>query len=545
MRHDRARVQLGRISRFGLLEMSRQRLRPSLGDSAHNVCPRCSGHGTVRGTESLALSILRIMEEESIKDNTGQIQAQLPIEVATYLLNEKRRSIRSIEKRHSVELVIVPNPNLETPHYKVLRHRLDDTISDASYNLVEDHKQVELVKSSSPEVQAKEQPVLQGIVAPTKAAPAASSPSLFDKLVSWFGDLFKTEEKPKPKKRNQHRSRQGQNKRRNDKRRGNSRYDSKSSDEQRSKGHNKKTDSRKPSESADKNRNDKRKPRERDEQKTQQAEQGNRKQEQVKERRKRRDNRRSVRVENEKLQTKADDAELLTAEAAVEQTDDAANATAENTEGRSRNRRSPRHLRAAGQKRRKEKLDDVETLEEQPQAKEQAQPQQKTAPKAKAAKQEQVEATQTETVAPEQVETPQPQSVAEPEVSAEVVVEEKQQEPEVQVAEAPVEEAVVEPQQTELTLEQPEVAAVEQEAEQVVVEAKQQTKKAFVLKAPLTLVSHPMTKPASIEETFGELEINQFDDALRSQIAISGRAAAMLSVSSSAYAPATKPQSLM
>ncbi|MFT6975034.1 MAG: ribonuclease E, partial [Bermanella sp.] len=87
VRGDRARVQLGRISRFGLLEMSRQRLRPSLGDSAHNVCPRCSGHGTVRGTESLALSVLRIMEEESIKDNTGQIEAQLPVNVATYLLN--------------------------------------------------------------------------------------------------------------------------------------------------------------------------------------------------------------------------------------------------------------------------------------------------------------------------------------------------------------------------------------------------------------------------------------------------------------------------
>ena len=87
VRGDRARVQLGRISRFGLLEMSRQRLRPSLGDSANNVCPRCSGHGTVRGTESLALSVLRIMEEESIKDNTGQIEAQLPVNVATYLLN--------------------------------------------------------------------------------------------------------------------------------------------------------------------------------------------------------------------------------------------------------------------------------------------------------------------------------------------------------------------------------------------------------------------------------------------------------------------------
>ncbi|MEC8640008.1 MAG: ribonuclease E, partial [Pseudomonadota bacterium] len=99
VRSDRARVQLGRISRFGLLEMSRQRLRPSLGESAHHVCPRCSGHGTIRGTESLALSILRILEEESIKENTGQIEAQLPVPVATYLLNEKRKSIQLLEKR--------------------------------------------------------------------------------------------------------------------------------------------------------------------------------------------------------------------------------------------------------------------------------------------------------------------------------------------------------------------------------------------------------------------------------------------------------------
>ena len=135
VRSDRARVQLGRISRFGLLEMSRQRLRPSLGESAHNVCPRCNGHGTIRGNESLALSVLRIMEEESIKDNTGQIEAQLPVSVATYLLNEKRRSIRSIEKRHGVDLLIIPNPNLETPHYHVARRRPDDTITEASYNV--------------------------------------------------------------------------------------------------------------------------------------------------------------------------------------------------------------------------------------------------------------------------------------------------------------------------------------------------------------------------------------------------------------------------
>ena len=97
---DRARVQLSRISRFGLLEMSRQRLRPSLGESAHNVCPRCTGLGTIRGTESLALSVLRIIEEECIKDNTAQVEAQLPVDVATYILNEKRKAVRELEERN-------------------------------------------------------------------------------------------------------------------------------------------------------------------------------------------------------------------------------------------------------------------------------------------------------------------------------------------------------------------------------------------------------------------------------------------------------------
>ena len=102
MKEDRARVQIGRISRFGLLEMSRQRLRPSLGESSHQVCPRCDGHGYIRSVDSLALSILRIIEEEALKENTGRVTAQLPVEVATYLLNEKRQIIADVEKRHDV-----------------------------------------------------------------------------------------------------------------------------------------------------------------------------------------------------------------------------------------------------------------------------------------------------------------------------------------------------------------------------------------------------------------------------------------------------------
>ena len=130
MKEDRARVQIGRISRFGLLEMSRQRLRPSLGESAHQVCPRCDGHGYVRSVDSLALSVLRIIEEEALKENTGRVTAQLPVEVATFLLNEKRQVIAEIEKRHRVNVVLIPNRHLETPKYEIERVRRQDMSED-------------------------------------------------------------------------------------------------------------------------------------------------------------------------------------------------------------------------------------------------------------------------------------------------------------------------------------------------------------------------------------------------------------------------------
>jgi ribonuclease E len=135
---DRARVQVGRISRFGLLEMSRQRLRPSLGESSQIVCPRCSGQGTIRGTESLALSMLRLIEEESIKDRTGEVIVKVPVDVATFLLNEKRSVLFEIEERHKVRAVIVPSQTLETPHFEVIRVREDaasQAPAEASYQL--------------------------------------------------------------------------------------------------------------------------------------------------------------------------------------------------------------------------------------------------------------------------------------------------------------------------------------------------------------------------------------------------------------------------
>lgn len=123
---DRARVQVGRISRFGLLEMSRQRLRPSLGESSHISCPRCLGQGTIRGIESLALSIIRIIEEHALKENTAQVRAILPVDIASFLLNEKRQSIIDIEKRQKVKVILVPSPNMTTPHYEVERIRISD-----------------------------------------------------------------------------------------------------------------------------------------------------------------------------------------------------------------------------------------------------------------------------------------------------------------------------------------------------------------------------------------------------------------------------------
>ena len=141
VRQDRARVQIGKITRFGLLEMSRQRLRPSLGESAYHTCPRCSGIGTIRSVESLALAILRLIGEEARKERTAKVIAQLPVEVATYLLNEKRGWVQSLESRNDTQVVLVANSALETPHYDIRRVRDDQTDmpenSGVSYALAE------------------------------------------------------------------------------------------------------------------------------------------------------------------------------------------------------------------------------------------------------------------------------------------------------------------------------------------------------------------------------------------------------------------------
>src|SRR5271154_164345 len=139
--YDRARVQMGKISRFGLMELSRQRLRPSLSEGSHVVCPRCNGTGHIRDTESSALHVLRIIQEEAMKENTAAVHVQVPVEVTSFLLNEKRSEINKIESRFKVNVVLIPNKHLETPHYKLERLRHDDTRLDeprASWKMAEE-----------------------------------------------------------------------------------------------------------------------------------------------------------------------------------------------------------------------------------------------------------------------------------------------------------------------------------------------------------------------------------------------------------------------
>jgi ribonuclease E len=174
VRVDRARIQLGRISRFGLMEMSRQRLRPSLTETVLLTCPRCKGQGTVRSVESLALSILRVLEEETMKKNTDRLIAQLPIESATYLLNEKRASIQQIETRHNVAITIVPNPHLETPNYDIQRIRSggaggEEETRRSSYQLISE-KSSESPKPARPTGAAAEAPAVREFI---PAAPQA------------------------------------------------------------------------------------------------------------------------------------------------------------------------------------------------------------------------------------------------------------------------------------------------------------------------------------------------------------------------------------
>lgn len=230
LRYDRARVQVGKISRFGLLELSRQRLRPSLGESNYISCPRCHGTGHIRDTDSSALHILRIIQEEAMKDGTAALHAQVPVDVATYLLNEKRAEIHAIEARLKVNVILIPNVHLETPNYNIDRLRHDHIKSNeiqTSYQMVDKPaEEVNLPSSVAQEAKpVRQQAAVRGIT-PTQPAPVRSKKiqseleqtSFLDKIFGWFKPANKeativeepkqTRQKPKRQDRGR-RSREG------------------------------------------------------------------------------------------------------------------------------------------------------------------------------------------------------------------------------------------------------------------------------------------------------------------------------------------------
>ena len=229
LRQDRARVQFGSISKFGLLEMSRQRLKPALSEGASIPCPRCGGSGHIRDTESSALQILRIIQEESMKDNTAAVHCQVPVEVASFLLNEKRAEISKIEAKQRVSVLMVPNKGLETPHYRLERLKHDDPRLDgleASYQLAEEVEDSTRVTRRSQEPTNKQTPVIKGVLpdappAPqprpqaqtagtnntnghasarhASAAPASSQPAVQEQgFFAWLKSLFGFGPKPVP-----------------------------------------------------------------------------------------------------------------------------------------------------------------------------------------------------------------------------------------------------------------------------------------------------------------------------------------------------------
>ncbi len=398
VRVDRARVQIGRISRFGLLEMSRQRLSPSLAEASHHICPRCTGTGVVRDNESLALSVLRLIEEESLKDNSSQVLAVVPVPIASYLLNEKRRSVQHIEKYHNVRVIIVPNSEMETPHFEVVRLRDGEEHNILSYMLpkrIDAIKEAEAKEPAAVEtvVRKREEPVLQGFTAPTESAPvAAPAPvakpaapqapaqpgliSRFFKAVTNFlvDDAPEKEivEEKKEEKPQQTRSRNNRNNRDRNTRNGRDRDNRNNRDRKNTQGNSDDKDDKANSnpEQSEK-RNDKRrnernnrndKNRAQPKAKRELAEQGQKlaaeaqeksdstsaqkeKTVQLKQRRQRRKLNKKIRTGEESS------VEEVVAPVAVTETQEPKK---ERKEGR-RNRRSPRHLRSSGQRRRHEK----------------------------------------------------------------------------------------------------------------------------------------------------------------------------------------------
>ena len=227
LRYDRARVQVGKISRFGLLELSRQRLQTSLGETSHITCPRCSGTGNIRSIESTALHVLRIVQEEAMKESTAAVHAQVPVAVASYLLNEKRDELYAIEHRVKVSCVLIPNTHLETPHYIVKRLRHDELnqidMTVPSYDLAEEVKDESLEKGKKQDV-IKPSAAVKGVTSTQAAPPQTKKDGFFKRLIaSIFGSSEDKEKSPSDNRgRNQRtdRRRRGRDGEGNDRRRG-------------------------------------------------------------------------------------------------------------------------------------------------------------------------------------------------------------------------------------------------------------------------------------------------------------------------------------
>lgn len=196
LKKDRARVQMGKLSRFGLLELSRQRLKPALGESSHVACPRCAGTGVIRGIESTALHVLRIIQEEAMKDNTGEVRAQVPVDVATFLLNEKRAELFAMEERLDVNVVLIPNIHLENPHYEINRIRTDDVEEDGepSYKRVAEPEEDESAKPFGGEKAkaARLEPAVKGVrhTSPAPTAAPEKKTSWWDSFKAWLKRIF-------------------------------------------------------------------------------------------------------------------------------------------------------------------------------------------------------------------------------------------------------------------------------------------------------------------------------------------------------------------
>ena len=372
VRQDRARIQISRISRFGLLEMSRQRLSPSLGESSHHICPRCQGTGKVRDNESLSLSILRLIEEEALKENTKQVHTIVPVQIASYLLNEKRKAISNIEKRHNVDVIVAPNEAMETPHFSVFRLRDGEEVNELSYNLAKIHCEKDesteesLVSRNVETTVVAEQPAVESAAvalsiseaAPTPVERKSNEPSLLAKIIAKIKGLFASESEENKPKNNRTSRNSNRNQRRPQDRRTSRRPRSENNETERTEEQVRNI----------RERNQRRPRRNLVEESIAESavnstpvfEAQDEKTEQVTQRRQRRDLRKRVRVEdnemavenNESIVEQMPEVDVVEVQA-VQDDEKPVRQNQERSERQDRQRRTPRHLRAANNQRRR------------------------------------------------------------------------------------------------------------------------------------------------------------------------------------------------